>query len=345
MAKTNDAAKFDYAAYFRPMTALGDALRESPTRFWEPTPEQLAQPHEYVLYLGCNVLRTVHLAEAIVAVLEALGVDFITLGGPSNCCGIVHHRNGDADASARLTQHTLDKFSGTGAKAVLMYCPSCHAHMDSRLPEGGFEFDLPYLHVTQFIAERLDKLAFRQPIPRRIGLHAHAGFPQQRSDTEHTLAILRAIPGLEAVELPADEAWGRACTPTQIAPLAPGRFRSMVAGMFAAARAQGCDGLAAVYHSCYRELLRGQAEHGLEFLNYIELLAAALGLGPFDARYKTFKLAQDPEAAYAALAPRAAARGQNLERLRQSVHSHFAPPAPPRLPPSDVSPGGKGGSS
>jgi Fe-S oxidoreductase len=325
-------AKFDYGAYFGAITPLADALRESPTRFWEPTPAQLREPHEYVLYLGCNVLRTVHLAEAIVAVLQALGVDFITLGGPSNCCGIVHHRNGDKDLSSRLTRHTLDKFSAVRPRAVLTYCPSCHAHMDEVLPGGEIPFDLPYLHVTEFIAQRLERLEFRRRIERRIALHAHAAFPQQRTDTAHTLAILRAVPGLEVVELPAGAEWGRACIPNGIAALGVGRFGGMVAGMFAQARAEGCDGLAAVYHSCYRELLPREADHGLELLNYVELLAAALGLGPFEARYKTFKLAQDPEAAYAALEPRARARGANLPALRRSVQSHFAPPARNKAP-------------
>ncbi|MBI4083013.1 MAG: (Fe-S)-binding protein [Candidatus Lambdaproteobacteria bacterium] len=321
-------AKFDYGAFFGPIPTLADALRDSPTRFWEPTPEQLAQPHEYVLYLGCNVLRTTHLAEAIVAVLRAMGVDFITLGGPSSCCGVVHARNGDANAATRLTQHTLDKFTGVRPKAVLVYCPSCHARMDSVLPEGGFDFDVPYLHVTEFIAGRLGQLALRHPIARRIGLHAHVGLPQQRKDTDSTLAILHAIPGLEVVELPAGAEWGRACTSQQLATLGAERIHAMVAGMFAEARAQGCDGVAAVYHSCYRELLPNEAEHGLEFLNYVELLAASCGLGPFPARYKTFKLAQDTEAAFAALSPRAAERGQHLDRLRRSVESHFAPAAP-----------------
>ena len=321
-------AKFDYGAYFGPITPLADALRDSPTRFWEPTPAQLAQPHEYVLYLGCNVLRTVHLAEAIVAVLKALDVDFITLGGPSNCCGIVHHRNGDAQASDTLTRHTLDKFTRARPKAVLMYCPSCHAHVDSVLPEGAFEFDVPYLHVTEFIAARLDGLKFEQGIARRIGLHAHSAFPQQRSDTEHTRTILRAIPGLEVVDLPAGEAWGLACIPALIGKLGAARFGEMVAGMFGEARALGCDGIAAVYHSCYRELLPREADHGLELVNYVELLAAAMGLGPFTARYKTYKLAQDPEAAFVELAPRAAERGLDLERLRDSVRTHFAKAEP-----------------
>ena len=328
---------FDYGHYFGAITPLADALRDSPRRFWEPTPRELRQPHEYLLYLGCNVLRTVHLAESIVAVLRELGVDFITLGGPSNCCGIVHHREGDLDASRHLTQHTLDKFTQVRPKAVLIYCPSCHAHFDSRLPEGDLRFDRPYLHVTEFIAARLASVPMRRRVERRIGVHAHAGFPQQGHDTEHTLAILRAIPGLEVVELPADATWGRACTPAQIALAGSEAFQERVDAMFGAARQHGCDGVAAVYHSCYRELLPHEPRHGIELLNYVELLTAAMGLGPFEARYKTFKLAQDPDAAYAALEPRGRARGANLERLRRSVWTHFAPAAP--------GPGRGGGSS
>jgi len=321
-------AKFDYGAYFGPITPLADILRDSPTRFWEATPAQLRQPHEYVLYLGCNVLRTVHLAEAIVAVLQALGVDFIALGGPANCCGIVHHRNGDAAVSSQLTGSTLGKFAQVRPKAVLVYCPSCHAHLDSVLPEGGFDFGVPYLHVTEFIAARLAQLSFKHRIARRIGLHAHVGLPQQRLDSGHTRAILGAIPGLEVVDLPAGEPWGYACTPTQIAATGAARHGALVADLFASARAQGCDGVAAVYHSCYRELLPREPEFGLEWLNYVELLAASLGLGPFTPRYKALKLAQDPAAACAELAPRARDRGVAPSALRRTVQAHFAPEPP-----------------
>jgi len=318
-------AKFDYGAYFGPITPLADALRDSPTRFWESTPEKLAQPHEYVLYLGCNVLRTMHLAEAIVAVLKALNVDFVTLGGPSNCCGIVHQRNGDLKVSTQLTQHTLDKFTQVQPKAVLMYCPSCHSHIDGALPKGELDFDVPYLHVTQFIAERLGQLNFRTPIRRRIALHAHEGLPQQKLDTDYTRAILRAIPGLEIVDLPVGAEWGRACSESQIKAMGRARHDALVAEMFAAAKAQACDGIVAVYHSCYREILPKEREHGLEWLNYVELVAASLELGPFPARFKDMKLAEDPDAAYAALAPRMVERRGNLSSLRRSVDAHFAP--------------------
>lgn len=330
-------AKFDYGAYYGPITPLANALRESPTRFWEPTPEELQRPHDYVLYLGCNVLRTVHLAEAIVAVLRALRVDFVPLGGFGHCCGIVHERNGDGVVATSLTRNTLGKFAAVRPQAVLVYCPSCHLRMDRVLPEGDFGFDVPYLHVTQFIAERVHQLSFKQPIERRVALHGHSTREQSLRDVRHTAAILRSIPGLEVEEVIADDRWGYQCAPNQIKDIGPERFEGLVAEMFAEARARGCDGIAAVYHSCYRELLDREARYGLEFVNYIELLAAALDLGPFPARYKAFRLARDPDAAYAALEPAALQRGVNPRRLRMSVNAHFAPetPAKPKGSPAE----------
>ncbi|HKI97242.1 MAG TPA: heterodisulfide reductase-related iron-sulfur binding cluster [bacterium] len=321
-------SKFDYGRYYGVITPLADALRTSPTRFWEPTRAELSRPHEYVLYLGCNVLRTVHLAEAIVAVLRKLGVDFVPMGGFSYCCGIVHERNGDDAVATALTQQSLNKFKAVQPRAVLVYCPSCHSRMDRVLPEGDFGFEVPYLHVTQFIAERLHTLTFPQRIERRIALHTHSARGQSRTDARNTATILRAIPGLEVVELTAGPEWGYHCAPQQVEEVGPERFDAMVDGMFAEARAQGCDGIAAVYHSCYRELLPKEAKHGIEFLNYVELLAAALGLGPFPARYKALKLAGDPEAAYAELEPRALEQGNNPARLRRAVQAHFAQISP-----------------
>jgi hypothetical protein len=103
----------------------------------------------------------------------------------------------------------------------------------------------------------------------------------------------------------------------------------MVKVMFENARSLGCDGLVAVYHSCYRELLRAERDCGLEWLNYVELLAASLGLGPFPARYKKFALDSKPEAAYSELAERTIERGGDLERLRHATNVHFSQGASP----------------
>jgi len=321
--------KFNYGAYFGPIRPLADALRQSPTRFWEPTPEQLARPHDYVLYLGCNVLRTMNLAESLMAVLQAMKVDFIAVGGSAHCCGIVHQMVGDGEVGLRVAQNTLNLFERIRPKAVLTYCPSCNVIFDDKLASGALTFDPPYIHVTQFVAENLDRLPFRKPIRRRVGLHMHLGSPRARQDSEHVLSILRAVPELEVVELPADEEWGYICSPAIVAKIGADRHRAMVAGMFETAKSQGCDGIATVYHTCYRELLAAEPEFGLEWMNYVELLTESLDVGPFRPRYKELALAADPDAAYAALADRVAERDGDLDGLRRAVDLHFCPGASP----------------
>lgn len=322
-------SRFDYGSFFGPITSLADALRESPARFWEPTTEELAQPHEYLLYLGCNVLRTMHLAESLVAVLKAMKVDFVAIGGSAHCCGAIHQMVGDDAAGLKIGQKTLNTFAHSCPKAVLTYCPTCNKVFDEKLASGELHLDLPYQHVTQFIAGHLDLLPPQKPLPRRVALHMHNGTARAKNDSAHTLSILRAIPGLEVVELPAGEEWGYICSTAAMEKVGVERHHEMVAAMFDEAKNAGCDAVVTVYHTCYRELLSAEREHGLEWLNYLELLAASLALGPYPPRYKELFLAGDVEAAYSELSSRAVKRGGNLVTLRRSVDVHFRPGASP----------------
>ena len=127
-------AKYDYGAYFGPIEPLADAIRNTETRVWGNGTEKNKDAHDYVLYLGCNVLRTVALAETITAILTEMGVDFVALGGPSTCCGIIHKSQGDTDAAATVTAQTFAKFDGYTPKAVLTYCPS--PNLSSKISTG-----------------------------------------------------------------------------------------------------------------------------------------------------------------------------------------------------------------
>lgn len=319
-------AKFEYGKYFSPINPLAKTLSERGGRFWHPSPEELNASHDYVLYLGCNVLRTVNLAESIVAVLEKMGVSFVPAGGMAYCCGIMHHRAGDLSIAEKITSSTLGKFTRADPKAVLVYCPSCHFHMDQAL-SSGYNFDVPYLHVTEFLAGRIPEMALAKPVRRRIALHYHPFAPQQEKDAECTTRILSAIPGLEVVALPAVDEWGLHCTAQQIEQHGAERFDAMVTGMFNQARELGCDAIATVYHSCYRELCGYETRFGLEFLNYIELVVRAMDIPPIPPRFKQLKLEGDPVAACERMAPVAEARRVSPRRLEEAFNTHFKPPA------------------
>ena len=56
---------FDYADYFAQISVLGDLLRDRPERAWLTTMPRDPEPKQYVVWLGCNVLRTVHIVETL----------------------------------------------------------------------------------------------------------------------------------------------------------------------------------------------------------------------------------------------------------------------------------------
>lgn len=314
---------FDYSAYFGPILPLADATRSTDERFWGDGSEKDKKSHDYILYLGCNVLRTVALAETIVAILEQLDIDFIPLGGPATCCGIIHHGNGDTEISEKLTSQTLEKFSQYEPKAVLTYCPSCHAHMDYSLAETDIRFDVPYLHVTEFITDNLHRLEFKNRIERRVFLHSHSDNEQARLDSKFARSILEAIPGLDVLGEAGTSEWGHDCGGRQIGLIGQDVHDRLAADMFENPKSAGADAVAALYHSCYRQFCGQEREQGIEVLHYTALVAEALGLPPREEAFKKLKLQSDLDSATNALLDRAAKRGLKENRLRATLTSHF----------------------
>ena len=86
---------YDYKKHFGEITLTQDLTTLPEERTWRlAAPERDAEPHQIVLYLGCNVLRTSHMIRTVTAIFDRLGLDYVAVGGPTYCCGIVHHRNG-----------------------------------------------------------------------------------------------------------------------------------------------------------------------------------------------------------------------------------------------------------
>jgi heterodisulfide reductase subunit B len=71
------------------------------------------------------VLRTSHLVRTVTAVFDLLGLDYVAVGGPTYCCGIVHHQQGDTAAAAGMNQRTVELFQRYRPQEVVMWCPSC----------------------------------------------------------------------------------------------------------------------------------------------------------------------------------------------------------------------------
>ncbi|HUN45093.1 MAG TPA: heterodisulfide reductase-related iron-sulfur binding cluster [Stellaceae bacterium] len=316
---------FSFAKYFGEVNVLADLQSMPDGRPYIDRPAAAPEPKDLLLYLGCNVLRTGHLARTAIDVLKAMGFEFNAAGGPAHCCGIVHQQHGETATARGIAANSMRHFARYGAKEVLMWCPSCHSHYDEVVTqEQAVAF--PYEHVTAFIARHLDRVKFVRPVEKRVALHYHTGFAQSDTDWRHTRTILQAIPGLELVEVENPATLGRHCAPKWIGRIGRPQWEREIAGILGRAAEARVDVLATLYHSCHREICHQEAAHPLAIVNYISLLGEAMGIEHPDV-YKRWKLMADPDAILAEARPFIEANGLDPDRVREVVNASFAPAA------------------
>ena len=265
---------------------------------------------DVVMYLGCNVLRTPHIALLCLDVLDRLGTRYAVFGGPANCCGVLQFRAGDTATAGRVGGGTVAGFAATGAPRVLTWCPTCNIQLGEIVMPAttpGFALE----HVVPYIADRLDRLRahFVHPVRRRVALHEHPGVP---GVTEGVVKILGAIPGLELVDL-AQPRVGYMCN--SLAPV-PDYKRTLHARELAAAEAAGVDCLVGIYHACHRELCAHEATLPFRIVNFLELVGEAMGVERPDL-FKQWRVMQDVDRVLAEIGDQVEREGLDPEAVRE----------------------------
>jgi len=252
-----------------------------------------AEAPDFVLYTGCNVLKTPHIALLALDIMDALGISYQVMGGPSHCCGIMHLRPGDVEMSGRMGASTAEKLSHAKSGQVISWCPSCYVQFtETTLPtierqRGARPFEMvPFL---RFLDGRLDQLTphLRRHIEIRVALHRHPGVA---GVMEAAATILQAIPGITLVDLK-QPAVGLQSVSVGVLPAFK---RELQLNELRAGRDAGINALVTVYHSEHRELCAHERDWPFRILNLLELVGASMGLQRRD-RYKELKIMQDAD--------------------------------------------------
>jgi heterodisulfide reductase subunit D len=252
-----------------------------------------AEAPDFIFYTGCNVLKTPHIALLALDIMDALGVTYQVMGGPSHCCGVVQLRTGDIEMSGRMGASTIEKLSHSKSGEVISWCPSCYVQFtELTLPtierQGGsrpFEMT-PFM---RFLDGRLAQLKphLQRRVEMRVALHRHPGVA---GVMEAAAEILQAIPGIELVDLK-QPAVGLQSFNVGVLPAFK---RELQLNELQAAGDAGVDALVAVYHSDHRELCAHERDWPFRIVNILELVGESMGLHRHD-RYKELKLMQDAD--------------------------------------------------
>ena len=251
------------------------------------------EPPDFVFYTGCNVLKTPHIALLALDIMDALGVSYQVMGGPSHCCGVAQLRAGDTEMSGRMGASSIEKMSVSKQGTVLSWCPSCYVQFtETTLPtierqHGARPFEMtPFI---RFLRSRLGELKvhFRDRVELRIALHRHPGVA---GVVEAAVEILQAVPGVELVDL------NQPAVGLQSVSLGalPAYKRELQRAELDAVREAELDALVTVYHSDHRELCAHEREQPFRIVNILEIIGQSMGISRHD-RHKELKITQDAD--------------------------------------------------
>jgi hypothetical protein len=164
-----------------------------------------------------------------------------------------------------------------------------------------------------FVASQLDRLKplLRHRVEKRVGLHEHPGVA---GVTEAAVSLLRAIPGLDFVDLEQPRV-GWMCNTLQ--PL-PAYKRDVHRGVLEAAANAGVTTLAGVYHACHRELCSHETEWPFEVVNFLELIGESMGISRED-HFKRLKKMHDADSVIADVMDLIEKHGLKLEEVRDVI--------------------------
>ncbi len=307
------------------------ALQLEPEQFRRLTAVRGSEANKVdaVFYFGCNILQTPHILLSCIDVFDRLGLDYEVAGGVGHCCGINHIRRGDLETGAEMGARSLGHFKSYEPERVITFCPTCqmqyseYQHLYTGKPVlpvlgdsgAGEEEILPFVHITQYLVENLEALRgeFTQKVEKRVAVHLHGG-----SDgvEENVITILKAVPGLEFVEIEQFSDHAYQC-PTLVIPEAKAAMREK---LFDSARRAEVDSLLTVYHSCHRELCDLEKDQPFAIENFMTILGQAMGF-EYPDYTKTYKIYEDIDRVIHEAEDALRAFGMAPEKMREQLQT------------------------
>ena len=177
--------------------------REDRAAWVNGTSVKAAQEGCELLYFVCCAasydLRVQPVARALVKAFQVAGLDFGTLGTEESCCGNEVRRMGEVGLFEMLVEENSELIRSVGASRLVTTSPHCFNTFKNEYALEGIEV----LHYTQLIAELIEqgRLEFSNAVKKTVTYHDPCFLGKQNHIFDEPRAILKAIPGVELVEM------------------------------------------------------------------------------------------------------------------------------------------------
>ncbi len=167
------------------------------------------KPEAQIAYFaGCTASFVEQdVAEGTARLLDAAGVEFTYMGEDEACCGLPMLVAGKWDTFAEIVRHNIEGMRARGVRTVVTSCPACwlswHTYYKEWAQKLGLDYDFEVRHYSEVLAERIRAGEFRfpNPVPLKVTWHDPCHMGRAGGIYEPPREVLRAIPGLELVEM------------------------------------------------------------------------------------------------------------------------------------------------
>lgn len=166
-----------------------------------------------LLFAGCSADRASgrSAARALASILQKAGENFAILGSDEKCCGLYAFDLGFRREYERLKEANLAAIANAGISRVITACGSCRRIWGEFAKADGARFTA--LHGVQSVHQLLQsgRLKFTRRIEKKIVYHDSCHLGRGAGVYDEPRAILRAIPGLELLEMERNRRWSWCC--------------------------------------------------------------------------------------------------------------------------------------
>jgi glycolate oxidase iron-sulfur subunit len=146
--------------------------------------------------------------EATLRCLARQGVE-VVVPRAQRCCGALHAHAGEPEGARALARTTIAAFEAAGVEAVVVNAAGCGAHLkgyghllreDPAWAGRAAAFARQVVDATEFLA-RAPLVGPLGPLPLKVTYHDPCHLAHGQKVRAEPRALLRAVPGLELVEL------------------------------------------------------------------------------------------------------------------------------------------------
>jgi glycolate oxidase len=143
--------------------------------------------------------------------LDAAGVDYTTLGAEEGCCGFPLFLMG-TDEFEEHAKKTAEKIKATGAKELVTPCAGCYKTFKKLYPKVA-DLGLEVYHSVTYLDKLIKegKIKFKGNGKQKVTYHDPCDLGRAFQIFEEPRNIIKAIPGVEYVEMVRNRLQARCC--------------------------------------------------------------------------------------------------------------------------------------